>query len=302
MDNYLGWAQEPFIYSETPVKGYGLIRRTTGKYGFRVFGDPGTKKTKILVLGDSYTEAGNVSDGYTYYETIAKLNPNVEIFSYGEGGYGSVQEYLVLDRYFDEIKPDIIIWQFHYNDLVNNSYELEIRSFKNNNLNWRPYLRDGKIEYLFPYHKKGFLAWLSRYSYVVKNVNMKLDYQKFRELGTIENKITKGDRLFDEAVKTTKDVMALVRKRAGNIPVVAFLGGRWLENWPEDTYANICRDFGMFYIPNMQKVMYDAKGKGIQVDGASFDGHWGMNGHLIAGRLLHDFMVKRRLIPPPASP
>ena len=53
---------------------------------------------------------------------------------------------MVLNKYLNVIKPDIILWQFCSNDLrINNDYDLESKSYLINDHMVRRYLRNGKI-------------------------------------------------------------------------------------------------------------------------------------------------------------
>jgi len=61
------------------------------------------------------------------------------VYAAGIGGFGNLQEYLVLVSVFDKIKPDIVMWQLCSNDVDNNVYELDNSSFYNNQRP-RPYL------------------------------------------------------------------------------------------------------------------------------------------------------------------
>ena len=76
----------------------------------------------------------------------------------GRCGYGSLQEFMILGRYLDEISPDIVLWQFCSNDFINNYHELESVSFSNNNQMTRPYYKNSDIEWLFP-KKVWRMAW-----------------------------------------------------------------------------------------------------------------------------------------------
>jgi hypothetical protein len=79
------------------------------------------------------------------------------IFAYGGGGYGTLQEYMILDRYVDKINPDMVLWQFCANDLIINSHELESASFSNNNQMKRPYYENDQIKWLFPRQYRGWM-------------------------------------------------------------------------------------------------------------------------------------------------
>ena len=295
-ENYFGWKTAENINRETGVRGYGKIKFSTTRDGFRVFGDVDTKKKKIFVLGDSFTEGHTVSDGMTYYDYLWKNHENIEIFAYGCGGYGSLQEYMILDRYFDIIKPDIVIWQFHKNDLINNNYFLESASFINNNRMVRPYLKNGKIEWLFPRQGYGWIHRLSRYSYLLKLINIRLEKEKVMKVGSVEYKVTRGNKDFDATVATTDEIMGMVRERVGKTPVIAFRAGGWQSNWPPEIFPEICKKHNIFYLPGVQDFLSTAQKKGYTVNGTPHDSHWNNTGHTIAGKYILDILIKSGLL------
>ena len=116
------------------------------------------------MIGDSFTHATAVSDDLTYHALLAQLL-DVEVFAYGAGGYGTLQELMILDRYIDIIRPDVILWQYCANDFINNDNELERLSLVNNNGWVRPYLQKGQVQLLSP--KESSLQvreWINRRS------------------------------------------------------------------------------------------------------------------------------------------
>ncbi|MBK9731907.1 MAG: SGNH/GDSL hydrolase family protein [Chitinophagaceae bacterium] len=78
----------------------------------------------ILFLGDSYTESVEVSNEKLFYSIIQDSLP-VKVYGYGAAGYGNLQEYLILEKYIDKIKPDIVLWQLCTNDYIDNYCPLE---------------------------------------------------------------------------------------------------------------------------------------------------------------------------------
>lgn len=154
IDKKLGWrTTENYVFKgwrkDASGKDY-FVEVETNDYGFRIFGDTYSKNKKIMFIGNSYTGALQVSNDKTYYGFIQKKLP-VEVFAYGGGGYGTLQEYMILDEYIDITQPDFIVLQYHSNDFINNSYELELNSYKHNNGLWRPYLMENdKIFYAIP--------------------------------------------------------------------------------------------------------------------------------------------------------
>ena len=101
----------------------------------------------MLCIGDSFTFAKDVSQQETYYAVLQE-KINAAVFAYGADGYDSLQEYLILDKWLDVIKPDVVVWQFCYNDFINNSLELTQQSAKNQCHVSQPYLAaEGQIIY-----------------------------------------------------------------------------------------------------------------------------------------------------------
>lgn len=106
---YLGWETGANVSLKRKSRAYGEIKYSTKKWGFRVFGNINSAKTKIFAIGDSITMGFCVSDGNTYYDYLKKNNNNIDLFAYGGAGYGTLQEYMILDKYFDIIKPDMVL-------------------------------------------------------------------------------------------------------------------------------------------------------------------------------------------------
>ena len=155
VDDKLGWRPtENFVRYREGLDAGGQeykVEYTTNKDGFRIFGNQKTKyRKKVLFIGDSFTLAKDVSKNKTYYGNLKDILP-IEVFAYGGGGYGTLQEYMIIDKYIDQIRPDSIVLQFSSNDFINNHYELERRSYINNNCMRRPYMtKEGRIVYLLP--------------------------------------------------------------------------------------------------------------------------------------------------------
>ncbi|MFX0145269.1 MAG: SGNH/GDSL hydrolase family protein [Candidatus Hodarchaeota archaeon] len=294
LSRYLGWKTVPDYYSNQPIKGYGKIIYSTKKYGFRSFGDINTTKKKIFVIGDSFTQGSTVSDGNAYYDYLKKHNDNIEIFAYGCGGYGSLQEYMILDKYVDMIDLDLILWQFSPNDFVNNDYELESLSFRNNNHMVRPYYRKGKIEWLYPKQNYGWIYSVVQSSYLLRMINIRLNILKAEKKGSIEDKLSPDNPMFKKALKTTSKIMNLVKKRAGKIPIVAFSVSN--PKWMAGSFFDICKKHGIHYISGIPEALGRAKKNGIIVDGAPYDGHYNSEGHIIMGKLISDYMIREKLL------
>ncbi|MEO1259722.1 MAG: SGNH/GDSL hydrolase family protein [Bacteroidota bacterium] len=152
-DKKLGWKPKPFYFFEGHLKDLSnqeySVSFQLDKNGFKTFGDSNSLKYKTLYIGDSYTAGIEVSTEKTFY-SLLKDSLEMEIFAFGQAGYGTLQEYLILDRWIDRINPDLIVWQFCCNDFIDNYAPLEIKcGYKIGKR--RPYLnKSGNIYYQRP--------------------------------------------------------------------------------------------------------------------------------------------------------
>lgn len=172
-DQTLGWKTPANQWQDFTSKDFAGVKHavhySTRPHGFRLYGDAKSRNPKIMIAGDSFTHAVDVSDDQTYY---AKLKRNlsdripVEIFAYGTNGYGTLQEVMIVERYIKKIMPDVLILQVCQNDFINNSLELERKSYFNNNNLLRPYLgSDGTITMQIPQPPfRRALLWAASYS------------------------------------------------------------------------------------------------------------------------------------------
>jgi hypothetical protein len=81
----------------------------------------------IVMLGDSQVEslacsADNMPEHYLQ-ESLQEADARYKVFTLGAGGYGTDQEYLALEEYFQKYRADaVILWQTMGNDIWNNVF------------------------------------------------------------------------------------------------------------------------------------------------------------------------------------
>ncbi len=154
LDNNLGWRTKSNYKAEydARIKGGGSYKVVyqTDTLGFRPFGDLNSNKQKLFALGDSYTQAVEVNNGMTYADFLAK-SLDLELFTYGQAGYGTYQQYLFLKEHIDLVNPDMVLLQVCDNDYIDNYAPLEmLSSYKVGEK--RPYLLpNGKTAFRRPY-------------------------------------------------------------------------------------------------------------------------------------------------------
>jgi len=299
LDETLGWrARENYRFDGFSENADGTqypVHITQNEYGFRMFGDVRSRSSKILVIGDSFTHAIQVSDGKTYYAYI-RDTLHTEVFAYGGDGYGTLQEYMVLDSYFDLIKPDLILWQYCENDFINNAAELEKQSKINNNGLVRPYWVSGQIVYVLPKRYSAsirqFALEYSRLLYlVISRMDRALGYLP---LSTVETEIFAkgvGHPGLARSVLVTDDLMSKVRARVGQVPVVAFNVGGGYSVYT-DAFRQISSRHGILFLDDVEVAVSAVEDKGIVIR-ARDKAHWNEIGHQIAGKVITEHL--RRL-------
>jgi hypothetical protein len=219
-DDYFGWVMRPNYTWTGDMKDANHepypVSIHYDENGFKAFGDPASTKPKLLFLGDSYTASIEASNERTFYNIIAD-SLGVEVFAYGHAGYGTLQEYLMLDKWVDKIKPDLVVWETCSNDFIDNYPQLEIAcGYKVGQR--RPYLdRDGTIFYRRPLNlwqrlkePIWFYRWLNDRWDMVK-FNATKQEKKSGEYYIANEK--REYRPFNEAVKRTEKIVSMIRKR-----------------------------------------------------------------------------------------
>lgn len=283
----------------------GQFRQLTVRFfqhGFKRWGDPKSRKTRVMVIGDSFTEASQVSNGEEWYSYLEKRFHNVELFVFGAGGYGSLQEYLVLDDFIDTINPHMILWQFCTNDYSNNLYEFDLSSYPYNNHGVRPYLEGDRIVYRLPlpYEK------LREYSFFADRILKEYDLYTFRSASRdldayLKNRAEKDIRtrrqLHDKAYDVTLRIMKRVRARADGIPIYIF---NTCSGSSEDE-THIAKEAGITFLPGIQYLNDDREGREVSVPN---NGHWNKLGNQLAGERLVQVLHEMHLLeePPPQKP
>lgn len=184
---------------------------------------------RLLVLGDSFTEGMGLDSKNLYHQLLAKKS-RVQVLTYGGQGYGTLQEYLVLERLLPRFKPDLVVIQVCSNDLINNSWLLESQSYLQSFPIARPYLEHGRVVHRYPRNYSWFRAYLISHFRLAYKLNLRYEqYLVARaaegSLHTIEESIQKsGWRTvgFSEAVNTTQNLATMMRALT-SVPIVAFL-------------------------------------------------------------------------------
>jgi len=304
-DDRLGWKLASNLSCDLKAKdGLGNsynIHFETNKYGFRMFGNPQSNKLKIFFVGDSFTEAFQVSNNKTYYAFVKEGIRDVEVFAYGEGGYSTLQEFMILDEFLDLIKPNIIVLQFYEDNFFRNDYKLDrMKAFYNTGMA-RPFLDlEGRISYRYPTYDNLFIVLPSKISgnlRLLKIINQQLSffinimlrrtvYDEISQLG-------EANEEFRHSVEITKLIMSMIKRRAGEIPVYLFC---ITDRQPYyDTIKNICRSVGIHFIDGVPQGLNQFENEKRYITRANDREHLNELGNRIIGEKLIEYFDKNKI-------
>jgi len=289
------------VISQTPF--FANIYRNAedsvlGWKGVEILGNPASGKFKVLFVGDSFTAAEGLGD-QAYYHVVRK-ELGIEAFVYAGYGYGTLQEYLVVDRYIDIVKPDLVVLQVCSNDFINNTWELERRSYLHSNYQKRPYYEKGKINYRFPrgpvFLRKTILPYSRLVGRLLFRSEAKLsDLAKEGRLKTVEARIEEEGldfALFRRSVGVTSGLIRKIQKRCGSIPIVAFTT---FDDEPYfSQFKKIFKGRGIDFLEQIPRLTWEAEihvGKEKERNYL----HWGKKGNIACGKHLADYIRKHFL-------
>lgn len=140
--------RSPYVYDEftgTRLQpGHQFVFRSEG-YSFNLINSHGlrdrehslekpTGTFRIAILGDSFSEAFQVSQDKTFWAVLERelqampeyRDQTVEVINFGVSGFGTIQEWQMLEHYARDYSPDLVLLAFlPGNDVRNNSRQLE---------------------------------------------------------------------------------------------------------------------------------------------------------------------------------
>lgn len=296
LDSELGWVPTPDLVrtgqSRDAIGRTTQYRMTQESHGFRLWGDTATTRKRVLVLGDSYTQADDIDDTRAYWAELARKFPEAEFWAFGCSGYGTFQQALVLEKYVSQIKPDLLILQMSSNDIVNNLLELEDAMPFLSTPGPRPYLQDdGSVKHYFATTSRGLKNWSLAYASLADRVEDILYKHEQWVPGQVRDYGThRAPRHFDDLLaKSTKKTAGLLgriqRDIGANARIIAFYD----EDVPplSDAIKQACTTAGVRLVSSIGPAMMQEEGRsGHYVYRTRDLWHWNDDGHkLVADQL-----------------
>lgn len=281
-----------FDYEERSANGMAYpVHYATFKDGFREWGDLHSPRKKIFVIGDSFTMAHQVSNDKTYYHLLGAAL-DAEIFAFGSDAYNSVQEWMILKRYVDTIKPDWILWQFCDNDLLNNDGRIPFSMTYASNFSGRqPFLEHGKIVYHEQEPVLRFLFAVKRHA-----PSRFLYFLATRTISALIGDPIHGSRLrrrspddIQRGALATEEIFREVRAAAGRTPVYLFSANE--DDFLTVLLKKISEENHFHFIAGIRAALLGHQRLG-EVFLMSDRGHWNERGHAIAADVILQALMR----------
>ena len=121
-DAYLGWSGKPNLRLRFRRPEFdALVEHDAEGWRQPKPPRPAVPTSRILVLGDSFTWGWGVSQGQVFTDLLqAALPATVAVYNRSVPGFGTAQEYLLLQRELAARVYDAVVLMFYMNDLSDN--------------------------------------------------------------------------------------------------------------------------------------------------------------------------------------
>ena len=250
------------------------------------FGKP-NDKTRILVLGDSYTFGEEVDDEETYVFYLSRILPNSEVINFGVSGYGHDQMLIYLKEEGIKYQPDIVMLGYIDGDRVRNT------------LKFRDYLKP-KFELVgnklkltntpIPSPDVVFRREIFRPRFFDLLAILFEKYTRRTATADTQTAITKA--ILDEMIKTIDGI--------GALPIFVYLPSNYDEikrltdkgQSPEEKFFfEYCGEKNVCCLSTCPDFLFHKK------DGVKFKtyGHWSATGHKIVAQAISGWLFKNNI-------
>src|SRR5262245_37531482 len=121
-DPYLGWIGKPDVRARYRRPEFDtLVQHDADGWRQAQPPRPTNPRHRVLVLGDSFTWGWGVAQGELFTDRLqSRLPPDVAVYNRGLPGFGTAQEYLLLQRELAATHYGTVVLMFFINDLDDN--------------------------------------------------------------------------------------------------------------------------------------------------------------------------------------
>jgi len=283
-----GWALRPNLRDADPYGPDSLNSNSAGMRGRHEFSKtPLDGKTRILLLGDSFTFGEEVSDSETYAQQLQQLLPNAEILNLGVHGYGHDQMLVYFREEGCHYDPDLVIVGFVQDDMRRNL--LEFRDYSKPRFELaKGDLAPRNLSIPAPRDVMAAERYRSRFvdllEMVYGEILWKLGVNR-RRMDAVTSAIL--DEIVDEGVAVGAVTVFVYLPHSDELTdaEITLDGERFFADYCHQRAA-YCLDLRPSFLENIEN------GLAVKVPG-----HWHGNGHELVAQKLSTYLVDRALIP-----
>ena len=309
----------PCLVQEDPQFGYRFQPNASGQLqqyneidnyivmnseGFHDIEHDLTAKTnRILVLGDSFTSAGQVPIDSGWTQLIEKGVEDTSVFNMGIDGYGTDRQLKLLQHYAPLLHPDVVIVAFFENDINDILAQITLDCYDDQLL---VYQNDDQKEQMIAFiddHKPSdFAYWLAERSYFYRTLAVLFTPSGFLLGG---NRISPNnidipidplppvpDQLLSDLFEEFENLASVHDFQIYIIPVPS-------RDDPEQSLALLEEQLDGEMWPHIQIVdLYPQMKAQMNRDGVEhqelyfkYDGHFNKNGYALFGNTVADFLL-----------
>ncbi len=285
-DATLGWALKPNIRRLRVFGDKTLNSNSKGIRGETEYSYEKSRRTRILILGDSFTFGDGVSDDETYAAQLQQMLPEVEVINFGVHGYGHDQMLLYWKQEGVRYRPDILILGFIPEDAERNM--IGFRDFSKPRFEWNG--RSLRLRNVPVPTPAVVYAQEPRRSRFVDLLRILADEISVRT-GRHE---TKKQALTREILRE----IARTAKGAGATTVFVHLGDARSQERGDKTagemaFLKVCDDLGVRCLFLRRHFQAEKDRSGVEF---RQEGHFDAAGHRLTASGIRDFLLKEGLV------
>jgi lysophospholipase L1-like esterase len=258
-------------------------------------------KHRILVLGDSFTEAVAVGEDQVFTRLVEASDADLEVLNTGVSSWGTVQQYLYLRDEGLRFHPDLVLVMYYANDLTDNCMPYSP------GIGPRPHavIEGEAVRIVEDYDEVRFLrflppvpfrSFLSRHSMLFYALNERVwlpsRMEEYRRILVEEEQALVPADTRRIGLHLLSEMEKLLDSSGIALAVVLIPSRSMMNTGRSDWYDEI-RDFcGSTDIPclSLLDAVIDAKERG-QKPYFEADIHWNEQGHAIAARAMIPFLA-----------
>ena len=246
-DPILGWKAKEGTYNFSPTHITGKkFNMSFKKNGERENGNASINaKSEILIIGGSFAQGWGVNDNETFSYKLQKKYVNYKIYNFGQGGYGSVQSFLLLEGQISKIKsPKLVIYgliQHHeYRNVAHASWLRMLSRYSSRGHVYTPYGNIGADNQLLLNTPIGYSSLPFREVSSVITLIEKI-YMKLKSRKRIYIKLKSKKRKKQQTIVTKKTILKMkeISEKFGSNFILVNLD--WAGSFKKENYENFFR-------------------------------------------------------------